>query len=76
LSLFHPQPAVSFCAIATPFLYWLLASEAQLQTLELIAPGLQVAYTLGLSRAMLVLAGMCVVGAAIVRVGLPTLQEE
>lgn len=53
-----------------------LVPEAELKALELIAPGFQRAYTVGLSGAMLVLAGMCVFGAAIVRVGLQTPQEE
>jgi MFS family permease len=53
-----------------------LAPETEIRALELIVPGFQRAYTVGLSGAMLVLAGMCVFGAAIVRVGLRKGQDE
>lgn len=47
-----------------------LATDDEIQVLDLIAPGFKLAYTTGLARAMLVLAGMCAFGAAMVRVGL------
>jgi hypothetical protein len=53
-----------------------LAPEAELRALELIAPGFQRAYTVGLSGAMLVLAGMCVFSAAIVGIGLRRVKDE
>jgi MFS family permease len=54
----------------------LLAQEAQLQVLEWIAPGIESAYTTGLARAMWVLAGLCIFGAALVWVGLPGGRAE
>ncbi len=49
----------------------LLGPEVELQVLEWIAPGVDQAYTVGLSRAMWVLTGLCIFGAALVWVGLP-----
>jgi MFS family permease len=48
-----------------------LVEEAELQVLEWIAPGVESAYTMGLARAMWVLAGLCVFGAVLVWIGLP-----
>jgi MFS family permease len=53
-----------------------LGPEVERQVLEWIAPGVDLAYTVGLSRAMWVLAGLCVFGAALVWVGLPGKQTE
>jgi len=53
-----------------------LAGEAELQVLEWIAPGVESAYTIGLARAMWVLAGLCIFGAALVWVGLPGKRSE
>ena len=61
---------VSSLAVAAGDTSLVLASEAEIRALDLIAPGFKLAYTIGLSRAFLVLAGMCVFGAAIVRFGL------
>jgi len=49
----------------------LLVQEAELQVLEWIAPGIESAYTMGLARAMWVLAGLCIFGAVLVWIGLP-----
>lgn len=48
-----------------------LGPEVELHVLEWIAPGVDLAYTVGLSRAMWVLAGLCVFGAGLVWVMLP-----
>jgi MFS family permease len=48
-----------------------LGPEVELQVLEWIAPGVNLAYTVGLSRAMWVLGGLCMFGAALVWVMLP-----
>lgn len=48
----------------------ILSPEGQLAALEQAAPGYQVAYTVGLSQAFLVLAGLCLVCAAVVWLGL------
>ena len=61
---------VSSLAVAAGDTSLVLASEAEIRALDLIAPGFKLAYTIGLSRAFLVLAGMCVFGAAVVRFGL------
>ena len=53
-----------------------LPEQAELRVLDWIAPGLEMAYTEGLSRAMAVLAGLCVLGAILVWVALPGRQEE
>jgi MFS family permease len=53
-----------------------LGPEVELQLLERIAPGVDWAYTVGLSRAMWVLAGLCVFGAVLVWVGLPGKRGE
>ncbi len=52
-----------------------LGPEFGLQMLELISPRIGYAYTVGLSRAMLVLAGVCVFGAFLVYVGLRADRE-
>ncbi len=44
----------------------ILSPEGQLAALEKVAPGYQLAYTVGLARAFLVLAGLCLVCAAVV----------
>jgi DHA2 family methylenomycin A resistance protein-like MFS transporter len=54
----------------------LLVEEFELQLLEWIAPGLESAYTIGLARAMWVLAGLCAIGAVLVWIGLPGRQSE
>jgi MFS family permease len=48
-----------------------LGPEVERRALEWIAPGVNLAYTVGLSRAMWILAGLCVFGAVLVWVGLP-----
>ena len=48
-----------------------LLEEPELRVLEWIAPGVESAYTMGLARAMWVLAGLCVSGAVLVWIGLP-----
>ena len=53
-----------------------LAQEVQIQLLEWIAPGIEAAYTMGLGRAMWVLAGLCVFGATLVWFGLPGKRAE
>jgi len=54
----------------------LLGPEVERQALEWVAPRVNLAYTLGLSRAMWVLAGLCVFGAALVWVVLPGKRGE
>jgi hypothetical protein len=53
-----------------------LAPEAGLEALERIAPGVEMAYTVALARGMWVLAGLCILGAALVWAGLPGKREE
>lgn len=53
-----------------------LGPEVERQALEWVAPRVNLAYTLGLSRAMWVLAGLCVFGAALVWVVLPGKRGE
>jgi hypothetical protein len=53
-----------------------LGPEVERQALEWIAPEVNLAHTVGLSRAMWVLAGLCVFGAALVWVGLPGRRGE
>lgn len=53
-----------------------LGPEVGPQAMEWIAPRVELAYTVGLSRAMWVLAGLCVFGAVLVRVALPRKREE
>jgi hypothetical protein len=53
-----------------------LLQEAELQALDRIAPGVELAYTVGLSQAMWVLAGLCAFGAVLVRIGLPAKRIE
>ena len=53
-----------------------LGPEFGLQMLELISPRVAYAYTVGLSRAMLVLSGVCVFGALLVYVGLRAERGE
>jgi hypothetical protein len=54
----------------------LLAEEAHLRLLERIAPGVESAYTIALAQSMWVLAGLRIVGAALVWIGLPGKQSE
>ena len=61
---------VSSLAAAAGDASWVLATDAEIRALDLMAPGFKLAYTTGLSRAMLILALMCVFGAALVRFGL------
>ena len=50
--------------------------QAEVQIVGWVSPAFERAYTVGLSRAMLVLAGLCVFGAVLVRVGLPEGRED
>ena len=53
-----------------------LGPEVERPALEWIAPGVESAYTMGLARAMWVLAGLCIFGAVLVWIGLPGKRGE
>jgi hypothetical protein len=70
------QQQLSSLAAVAGDISLVLGPEVEHQALEWIAPGVESAYTLGLSRAMWVLAGLCVFGAALVWVSLPGRRGE
>jgi DHA2 family methylenomycin A resistance protein-like MFS transporter len=76
ISLAEATEEVSSLAAAAGDTSLVLASEAEIRALDLIAPGFKLAYTVGLSRAMWVLAGMCLFGAAIVHFGLRSDRDK